>query len=117
MPFNVFIFFPFVFFLLDVLAKYWVQSGIVKLKGLKDNFIMPVVTAFNFFHPDFDFFCCKAHVFFKILQFHLPQIYIQVADSGASYGLEDGWNVMDQQRTIRVGSVNITFGKVLMIWW
>ena len=43
---------------------------------------MPIVTEFDNFHPSFDFFFYKAHVFLKIFHFNFHQIDPHVADYG-----------------------------------
>ena len=73
MPSDFLIFFPFILFLLDVLAKDWVGSGLVESKNVDNNVIVLIVAAFDFFHPSFDLFVCTAHVVF-VFQLHLSQV-------------------------------------------
>ena len=74
MPFIFLTLLLYVLFLLDVIAKYWVRSGMVELKDVNYNIIVLIIDAFDFFHPAVDLFICKAHIVVK--SFHLQRIQV-----------------------------------------
>ena len=112
MPSNLLTFFPFVSFILDVLAKYWVGGGMVELKDVENDIVVLIVAASDFFHPAFDFFVCKARVVVKIFHLHLSQVNFYIAGSGTVHGLDDIQDVVNNHGTFRVGSVNVEFKGV-----
>ena len=71
------------------------------------NVIFLIVATFDLFHPAFDLFICKAHIVFKVFCFHFSQVNFYVADYGAGHGIDDGQDVVDQNGTARVGSVDV----------
>ena len=46
----------------------------VEMKDVNYDIILLIIDAFDLFHPDFDFFICKAHMVVKI--FHLQRIQV-----------------------------------------
>ena len=89
MPSNLLTFFPFVFFLLDVLAKDWVGCGMVELKDVENGIFVLIVAASDFFHPAFDFFVCKARVFVKNVHLNISQLDFYIAYSGTGHGIDN----------------------------
>ena len=107
MPPNFLTVFPFVSFLLDVIAKNWVRSILLVLKYVKDDVVLPIVVDFDFFHPVFYLFVFKAPVVFKVFNIHITWVYFYVDDYGTGHGLDGGKDVVDNHGTVRVGSVNV----------
>ena len=85
MPSNFLNFFPFISFLLDVLAKDWIRSVLVELKYVQDDVVLPVFATLDFFHPSFYLFFFKVHVIVKVFHLHITQVDFYVADSGMSH--------------------------------
>ena len=75
---------------------------------------MPIVAAFDFFHTYFDLFFCKDHVVSIVFNFNVYQVDFYVADSGTGTRLNNGQDVVDYHRTVRVGSINVEFIEVFL---
>ena len=99
-------------FLLDVIAKYWVRSGMLDLNNENSNIILLIIDAFEFFHPAFDLFICKAHIVVKIFHLHRIQVVFYFAYSWTGHGLYNGQYVVNNHGTVRVGSINVEFKEV-----
>ena len=87
MPLYFITFFSFIFFLMDVLAKDRVRSGMIELKYVEYDVVMLIVVAFNLSHPAFDLLVRKYHAAVNIFHLHLYQVDFYVADSGTGRGL------------------------------
>ena len=106
MPSDLLTFFSFVSFLLDVLVKKFVRDGLVELKDVEDDVVMPIFLPLISYIQPFTCFFCKDHDVVNFFHIHLSQVDFYVADSSTGHGLDGGQDVMDNNGTIIVGSIN-----------